>query len=234
MSKPVEKISVVNFGNYHWDLTSNLAREVLSQGDRLTVYYDLLATALRGDKPTILQPIQAARPNKEKEVGFIVAGVGRLTSVRRWENSTPNERLRDAMLHFRSDKGPEFIPEDQQQRISLGLLAGVSFAEFSGEGKPPVADVIKAFQTAVTVPVVWSDLSKTQAEHVAVRDLVVRQGASTADKLMIYSREIVRDFSSKGKIAAMLNVSPPQVSKYARWHDAVVDGSISLPDPTDC
>ena len=228
MSKPIEKVSVVKFDAYSWDLSSNLAREVLSQGDRLTVYHDLLATALRGDMPTILQPIQAARPNQNKEVEFVVAGVGRLTSVRMWTTRTPNERLRDAMLQFRSDKGPEFIPDDQQQRISLGLLAGVSFAEFSGEGMPPVVNVIKAFNADVTVPVVWSDLSREQAESVAVRDLVVRQGASTADKLMIYSREIVRDFSSKGKIAAMLNVSPPQVSKYSRWHDACVDKVVSF------
>ena len=227
MSKPVDKVNAVKFGAYHWDLSRNLAREVLSQGDRLTVYYDLLATAMRGDTPMILQPVQAARPDASKQVNFIVAGVGRLTSIRRWESSTPQERLRDAMLKYRSDKGVEFIPEDQQKRIALGLLAGVSFAEFDGEGMPPVDSVIKAFQSDVFVPVVWSDLTQDQAESVAVRDLVVRQGATTADKLMIYSREIVKDFSSKGKIAAMLNVSPPQVSKYSRWHDACIDKAIS-------
>ena len=191
------------------------------------MYNDLLATAMRGEVPMILQPVQAARPDESKQVNFIVAGVGRLTSIRRWESSTPQERLRDAMLKYRSDKGPEFIPEDQQKRIALGLLAGVSFAEFSGESMPPVAQVIEAFNASVMVPVVWSDLTQDQAESVAVRDLVVRQGATTADKLMIYSREIAKDFSSKGKIAAMLNVSPPQVSKYARWHDACVDKAIS-------
>ena len=93
MSKQIEKVHEVKFAAYSWDLSRNLAREVLSQGDRLTVYDDLLATALRGDMPAILQPIQAARPNASKEVEFIVAGVGRLTSVRKWESSTPQERL---------------------------------------------------------------------------------------------------------------------------------------------
>ena len=229
MSKQVEKVNSVKFKDYGWDLTHNLAREVLSQGDRFTVYYDLLATALRGDTPAILQPVQAAKPDSEKNVAFIVAGVGRLTSVRKWEAaSSPQDRLRDAMLMYRSDKGPEFIPKEQQDRIALGLFAKVPFAEFDGEGKPDVAKVRAAFESEVRVPVVWSSLTKDQAESVAVRDLVVRQGASTADKLMIYGREIVKDFSSKGKIAAMLNVSPPQVSKYARWHDACTDKALSF------
>ena len=231
MGKSLDKVNVVNFKSYDWDLTRNLAREVLSQGERLTVYYDLLATALRGDTPTILQPVQASRPNDNKEVPFIVAGVGRLTSVRKWESATPQERLRDAMLQFRSDKTlnkTDFIPDDQQQNIARGLFSGVTFAEFSGEGKPPVERIVKAFESSVSIPVVWSDLSQEQAESVAVRDLVVRQGATTADKLMIYSREIVKDYSSKGKIAAMLNVSPPQVSKYARWHDMCMGKYISF------
>ena len=232
MSKKTEtgaaKVHVINFSEVSWDLSRNLAREVLSQGDRLTVYNDLLATALRGDPPTILQPIQAARPDANKEVAFIVAGVGRLTSVRKWELASPEERLRDAMLLYRSTKGTvEFIPDEQQQRIAKGVFADVPFAEMDGEGKPPISKVRIAFEATVKVPVVWSDLALEQAESVAVRDLVVRQGGSTADRLMIYSRDIVKDFSSKGKIAVMLNVSPPQVSKYARWHNACVDKVLS-------
>ena len=224
MASKQEKVVLVKVSAYGWDMTKNLARDVLSQGDRLVVYNDLLSQAMRGRVPQIVTPILAARPDANDDVQFVIGGMGRLTSVQHWTEQTPNERLHAALALFRSSKEAPFrntfIATDQQERISLDTLKG--FAEFTDDAQAKVEDVQRAFQSDVLLPVIWSDKSLEDGTYHAIRDLVARQGATISDMLGIYAEEIVKPYVTKSQIAALLNVSAPRVSQLARYHTAMV------------
>ena len=225
MATKSEKVALVKVSDYGFDMTKNLARDVLSQGDRLTVYKDLLAQAMRGRVPQIVTPILAAKPDANKNVEFVIGGMGRITSVLHWAEQTPNQRLHAALELFRSSKESPFkntyIAPDQQENINIDSLEG--FAEFTDDSQAKVKDVQKAFRADVLIPVIWSDKSIEEGKYHAIRDLVARQGATISDMLGIYGEEITKDYMTKSQIAALLNVSAPRVSQLARYHNAAVD-----------
>ena len=231
-----KKVDIVDPNAYDWEqsLGMNLGREFVSQGDRLTVYHEFQTEALQGKKPRIVTPLLVIPPaNGEDDdvIPAIAKGYGRVKSVLKWNEQTPLERLKAALLNFRAtglknvENKRSVSRETIESITSIDEVVGLVDISVKKMGVDPAA-IVAAFKEEVSLPIIWFEGSVDQARYEAIRDNVSQQKTTVADNLMIYGEEIDKPGVNNAMVADLLGVEPARVSKYKKWDMAVKHGRV--------
>ena len=212
--------------SYDWSQTKNVARDEISQGDRLKVFRHFLSMAIAGVVPYIMTSLKVSRPDANNAIEYSVRGFGRIRSVLHWNSLNPVERIQEALREYHgAGKGYDFmIADDVVEKLkSLDDIDGLPNKDKLADrvkGAVDVADglakIKAAFGTRVKLPVDWSDQPFEEAVREGVTDRDIRENGTVADRLKSYA-DLAGFGDTKGEIARQMGLAPSRITTFAKW-----------------